>query len=376
MIKYLSKTDKNKLKGTAVVRLDFNTEDDWRMKAALPTLKFLIKAGVKVLILSHRGRPQEGGKSQIANRKANDKLSLRKDVGILGRLLKKKIGFISGFDFKEIRETLKKASEGSVFLLENLRFLPGEEKNSKKLAKDLAKLGNFYVNDAFAVSHRANASMAAITKFLPSYAGLGLEEELKHLAKVVNNPIRPLVLLVGGGKAKDKVEVLKNLEKKADALILGGAVANTILFLQGRDIGDSVVDRKDNKIFMPIINFKNLILPVDFKYSGKKILDIGPQTIRVFSDAIKGAGTVVWNGPLGLIEDNRFREGSLAMARAITKNRKCFSLVGGGETVMFLKKYKLDKKFSFVSTGGGAMLDFFAGKKLPGLIALGIEKQR
>ncbi len=374
MIKYLSKIEKSKLKGMAIVRLDFNTEDDWRMKAALPTLKFLIKAGVKVLILSHRGRPLDGGKSQIANRKSREGFSLKKDAGILGKLLKKKVGFIPGFNSKEIKEILKKAPKGSVFLLENLRFLPGEEKNSKKLAKNLAKLGNFYVNDAFAVSHRANASVAAITKFLPSYAGLGLEEELKHLAKVVNNPIRPLVLLVGGGKSKDKVEVLKNLEKKADALILGGAVANTILFLQGRDIGDSVADREDNKIFLPIINFKNFILPVDFKYGGKKILDIGPQTIKVFSDAIKGAGTVVWNGPLGLIEDKRFREGSLAMARAIAKNRKCFSLVGGGETVMFLKKYKLDKKFSFVSTGGGAMLDFFAGKKLPGLIALGIEK--
>lgn len=375
MIKYLSKIEKNKLRGTAIVRLDFNTEDDWRMKAALPTLKFLITAGVTVLILSHRGRPLEGGKSQIATRKANNKLSLRKDAGILEKLLKNKVGFIPDFDFKKIKETLKKSPKGSIFLLENLRFLAGEEKNNKKLAKDLAGLGSFYVNDAFAVSHRANASVVAITKFLPSYAGLGLEEELKHLTKVVNNPIRPLVLLVGGGKAKDKVEVLKNLEKKTDAMILGGAVANTILFLEGRDIGDSIADREDNKIFQPIINFKNLILPVDFKYSGKKILDIGPQTIKIFGDAIKGAGTVIWNGPLGLIEDKRFREGSLALARAITKNRKCFSLVGGGETVMFLKKYKLDRKFSFVSTGGGAMLDFFAGKKLPGLIALGIEKR-
>ncbi len=381
MIHFLSKADKKDLTGTAIVRLDFNTEDDWRMKTALPTLKFLLRANVKILVVSHKGRPTAanrsarggssfGGKSQIANK---NKFSLKKDAGFLGKLLGKKVHFIPHFRFGEIKKILDKSPTGSVFVLENIRFLKEEYQNSPVLAKKLAGLGNFFVNDGFAISHRKDASVAAITRFLPSYAGLGLEAEMKNLSHVMRNPKKPLVLVVGGGKPSDKVEILKNFHGKANRIILGGAVANTILAARGLNIGESVADLKNKNHYASIARYKNIVLPVDFRIRGKKILDIGLETEKLFAKEIGRAGTVIWNGPLGLMEDKNFRRGTLAVARAVAKNKKCFSLVGGGETVMFLKKHKLDKKFSFVSTGGGAMLEFLANKKLPGIKALDID---
>lgn len=370
MIKYLSKTNKKKFEGVAIVRLDFNTEDDWRLRASLPTLKFLIKAKAKILILSHRGRPLEKLKIKKAIGKNLDKFSLRKDARVLARLLGRKVIFIPHFGFSETKLILNQAPKGSVFLLENLRFLESEEKNDMKLGRDLALLGDYYINDAFAVSHRANASVVAITKFLPSYGGLGLEAEILNLSQVMKNPKRPLVLIVGGGKAKDKVGILKYFKNKADKIILGGGAANTLLFLKGFSIGDSIADRADKKDFAPILKYKNIVLPMDFRMSNKKILDIGEKTAVLFGQAISQAKTIIWNGPLGLIEDKRFDDGTIAIARAIGKNRRAYSLAGGGETVMFLKKYKLDKNFSFISTGGGAMLEFLAGEKLPGIEAL------
>ncbi len=369
MIKYLSKINPKALVGTALLRLDFNTTDDWRMRAVLPTIKLLLKTAGRIVIISHRGRPVGFDK----------KLSLRGDAAKLSKLIGgKKVTFIDHFRFAEIKKQVAAAPRGSVFLLENLRFLPGEEKNDVKIARQLASLADFYVNDAFAVSHRANASVVAITKLLPSYAGIEMEREIVLLGKVITKPKHPVVLVLGGAKASDKLGVIAHFKNKADWFLLGGGCANTILRLRGMDIKNSIKDSdpKELAALKKIAVYKNVVLPMDFVWgnggdgNGNAILDVGPKTARMFNKKIMMARTIIWSGPLGLIEKKQYTKASIAVAHAIAKNHKAFSVSGGGETVMFLKQYKLDKKFSFISTGGGAMLDFIAGKKLPGIEAL------
>lgn len=392
-LNYLSRASLKALKGVALLRLDFNTEDDWRVEAALPTIRFLLRHSSKVVIASHEGRPlpslisafakamadknaparqsfNGGGNGRMAD--FDRKLSLRKNVKNLEKFLKRQVCFVPHFHFADIKELIARSPRGSLFLLENLRFLKGETKNSKVLAKKLASLADFYVNDAFAVSHRVNASVVAITRFLPSYGGLELEKEIKFLSHALKKPSRPFVVLLGGGKAHDKVGVLQYFGRRADYLLLGGAVANTILFLKGVDIKKSVADRNPRglKELRKVLKYRNLVLPSDFIFRGGAILDVGYRTTENFVTMIGKARTVVWSGPLGLIEERTYERGTLAVAKAIAKNRKAFSLAGGGETVMFLKRHGLDKKFSFISTGGGAMLDFLAGKKMPGIEAL------
>jgi phosphoglycerate kinase len=228
------------------------------------------------------------------------------------------------------------------------------------------------VNDAFAVSHRANASVTAVPKFLPSYAGMELETEIASLGRAMIKPKRPLVVVLGGAKAGDKLGVISFFKKKADWFLLGGGPANTMLSIKGIDVEDSVRDRnpKDIKALKALANYKNLVLPNDFIWHSRFIWDLGPKAIKEFGEKIATARTILWSGPLGLIEKKQYAKGSIALVNAIAKNKKGFSIAGGGETVMFLKKYKLDKKFSFVSTGGGAMMDFLAGEKLPGIEAL------
>jgi phosphoglycerate kinase len=363
MIKYISAVDQKVLAGTALLRLDFNTEDDWRMKAVIPTIKLLLKTATHIVVISHRGRPEGFDK----------KLSLKADAAKLSKLLGgRKVTFITNFRFEEIKKQVDTAPRGSVFLLDNLRFLPGEEKNDPALAKQLASIADFYVNDAFAVSHRANASVTGIPKFLPSYAGLELENEIRSLSKAILKPAHPIVLVLGGAKASDKLGVIAYFKKKADWFLLGGGCANTILSLHGMDVGRSIkdTDPKDLAVLKTLAGNKTVVLPLDFVWSKEKILDVGPNTIGAFSKKIGVARTIIWSGPLGLIEKKQYAKASIAIARAIGRNRRAFSVSGGGETVMFLKKYKLDKKFSFISTGGGAMVDFLAGKKLPGIEAL------
>ena len=267
---------------------------------------------------------------------------------------------------------IEKAPTGSVFLLENLRFLPGEEKNDPKLAKALASLADFYVNDAFAVSHRADASISAITKFLPSYAGMELENEIKFLSHVMTKPRHPLVIILGGAKASDKLGVIAYFKKRADAFLLGGGPANTILEARGVDIKKSIEDSdpKDAASVKKIAAYSTVVIPHDFVWGNSMILDLGPKTVRTFERKVAAAKTILWSGPIGMIDRKPYDRGSIKLARAIAKNKKVFSVAGGGETVMFLKKIHLDKKFSFISTGGGAMMDFLAGEKLPGLTAL------
>ncbi len=360
-VRYLRAATRSKLQGTALLRLDFNTEDDWRMRAVVPTIMLLLRRCERIVIVSHKGRP----------RGAEKKFSLRKNAATLARLTKRKVVFIDHFRFAEIAREIAQAPRGSIFLLENLRFLKGEEANDPKLAKQLASLADFYVNDAFAVSHRANASVAAVTRFLPSYAGLELEKEIVSLGKVMR-PRRQLVLILGGAKAADKLGVIEFFRKKADWFLLGGGPANTLLSLRGEDIGRSVrdTDVKDLTALKRIVRWKNIVLPHDFVWARGAMLDIGPESVAEFKKKIAAARTIIWSGPLGLIEEPRFARGSVAVAKAVVANRKAFSVAGGGETVMFLKKYGLDRKFGFISTGGGAMVDFLAGKKLPGIEAL------
>ncbi|HUC01683.1 MAG TPA: phosphoglycerate kinase [Candidatus Paceibacterota bacterium] len=363
MIQYLSAASRKSLAGTALLRLDFNTEDDWRMVAVVPTIKLLLKTSGRIVVVSHRGRPAGFDK----------KLSLRADATKLSKLLGgRKVTFVDNFRFAEIKKRVAAAPRGSVFLLDNLRFLPGEEKNDPKLGKQLASLADFYVNDAFAVSHRANASVVAVTKFLPSYAGLELEGEIRSLGRAITAPKHPVVLVLGGAKAADKLGVIAYFKNKADWFLLGGGAANTVLWLKGVDVKNSIKDSdpKDRRALKALATQKNVIVPTDPVWGGGKILDAGPKTVAAFGRKIASARTIIWSGPLGLIEKKKYAKASIAVARAIGRNRRAFSVSGGGETVMFLKQYKLDKKFSFISTGGGAMVDFLAGKKLPGIEAL------
>ena len=358
-------------RGTALLRLDFNTEDDWRMRAVLPTIQFLLKRGCKIVIVSHRGRPTSYTLAQLNNGKRTDKkLSLRKDAVSLSRMLKKKVTFVGHFDLVRINKAVEKAPSCSIFLLDNLRFVKGEEENDPKFAGQLGSLGDFYVNDAFAVSHRANASVVAITKFLPSYAGIELEAEVTHLSAVMTRPARPFVMVIGGAKVSDKLGILRFFRKKADRFLLGGGPANTVLAARGIDVKKSLRDAPGDKAAEGIARYANVVAPIDYMWENDMILDIGPRTRTLFAQKIAAAKTILWSGPLGLIDKKPYDRGSRSVALAITKNAKAVSVAGGGETVMFLKRTRLDKKFTFISTGGGAMLDFLAGKKLPGIEAL------
>ncbi|MEY4731355.1 MAG: hypothetical protein RL681_301 [Candidatus Parcubacteria bacterium] len=361
-MKYLSKAKPRDIAGTALLRLDFNTEDEWRMEASLPTVRFLMKHAAKIVIVSHRGRPEGYDK----------KFSLERDAKRLSRYLRKPVQFVNNTHFADISMAVARAPRRSVLLLENLRFWPGEGTNDDSFAHSLAGLANYYVNDAFAVAHRTAASVVAVTEHLPSYVGFGLENEIKHLSQLSEHPKKPFVVVLGGGKAHDKLGVIRYFRRRADWFLLGGTAANTVMKLRGVNVKKSIIDTDahDTPFLRSAAHDKHVLTPVDWKIKRAMILDIGPKTVKLFTEKIRSAKTILWSGPMGLIEDAKFRKGNLALAKAVAANRGVFSVTGGGETVMFLKKYKLDRKFSFISTGGGAMLDFLAGESLPGIEAL------
>jgi 3-phosphoglycerate kinase len=393
-MKYLSSLkNKNLANKICLLRVDFNITDDdlkkqkvpLRMQAVLPTIKFLIKRRAKVVILSHRGRPKEASDKQQATRV----YTLKPFVKILSKLLKKPVSFITLKELGLINKTkreIKDSARGSIFLLENLRFFPGEDKNDQKFAKNLASLGTFYVNDAFAFSHRPTASIVGIPKFLASYAGLLLEKEIKNLSQVMKKPKKPLVIILGGAKISDKIGVIKNFLKKADYLLLGGGVANTFFAAQRLPIGKSLYEEQMIPTAKLLLRSRKIILPIDSVVQAKKILDIGPQTIKKYSQVIKKAKTIVWNGPMGYIENPKFAKGSKAISQAILKTRafsaprpkgrgggpRGLAIIGGGETISIFPAacFKLHASKLFISTGGGAMLEYLAGKKLPGIVVL------
>lgn len=340
-MKFLDLLKKSNLTGkVCLLRVDFNVDpsagsgrdhqDALRLESSLPTMKWLLNKGARLVILSHRGRP-EG---------IDPKLSLKIFAPFLQKNLKEKIEFL-----KEIPSSLPK---GRVILIENLRFWPGEEGDDAKFAHRLARLGDFYVNDAFAVCHRKNSSVTQLPKLLPSYAGLLLEKEIKTLSAAMKNPKKPLVLIFGGTKVSDKLPIIKNLLPKAGRILIGSSVLNDIGLLP-----------KSGKVFKPI----------DWVEQDHLAMDIGPLTAELFIGEIKKAKTIIWNGPVGKFEDKKFVVGSRALAKAVAAS-KAFSIIGGGETTQLILELGLRKKIGFLSTGGGAMLEFLSGNELPGIKVL------
>lgn len=369
-MKFLSKLKRQKLSSeTVLLRVDLNVEkveDSLRLEASIPTIEWLIACGAKIVILSHRGRPKIAEGALTTNDPA---LSLRVVIPFLMKRLGRNINFIDSQDLRVAQNLISEAPEGSINMLENLRFHSGEEANEAKFAKKLAALGTMYVNDAFAVSHRKNASVVAITKYLPSYAGLLFEKEYATLSDVLRKPQHPLIFIIGGAKTTDKAPVIKNFLKIADHFLLGGGAGNTALAASGVDIKNSIHDPALIGFMKNMLKSGKLELISDWVGEDGKILDIGPKTIENFSLLIKTAKTVIWNGPLGLFENPKFANGSIVIAKAIAESG-AFSIIGGGETTQLILSLTLQNKFSFLSTAGGAMLEFLAGKKLPGVEAL------
>lgn len=393
---------------TVLLRVDLNEEidefgklmDDFRIQAIVPTIKFLRQHGAKVIVLSHAGRPDG---------KWNDNLSLSPMAKKLAEIMKLKfietesripeypiehLVFVKADITKPaVQSAIKNSSPKEVLVLENLRFYPGEDDNSASFAKTLANLGDVFVNDAFAVSHRKAASTAAIAKYMPAYVGPSLEKEIKNLDYIATKAKKPFVLMMGGIKISDKAKILSRLGKRADHILVGGGLANIFFAAEGLSIGESVIEKESVKLAWALMkNFKDkLVLPKDVAVfdtknpSGKaiiksrfdirateKICDIGPKTILEYAKILKQAKTICWNGPVGYFEKKPFRAGTMSLARIIgaVSKGKAFSAAGGGETVAAIRQAHQLEFFDHVSTGGGAMLEYLSGSDLPGLKVL------
>ena len=367
------------LSGKAVLlRADLNVpsknrvvKDDYKIVMILPTIRFLLRHNCRLIVATHLGRDNTA--KPIAKR--------------LAELLDRKVLFVSDCVGDKAAKTIAGAKAGEIILLENLRFDAREEKNDKKFAKNLARLADIYVNDAFAVSHRDHASVSAIKKYLPSYAGLLLEQEILNLEKVLK-PKQPLVSIIGGAKVETKIALLNSLAKKSKRILIGGALANNFIAAHGFNIGRSLANKTSISLAAVLVKkHDNIILPVDvlvakkinsasFKVKSVNqvkndeiILDIGPRTVKLFADFIKEANTIIWNGPLGLFENTHFKHGTLSIARLVAARStgKAYGLVGGGETIEALRLTKMELYIDWVSTGGGAMLAFLSGELMPGL---------
>ncbi|MGH2457805.1 MAG: phosphoglycerate kinase [Chloroflexota bacterium] len=372
-----------------LVRVDFNVPmdaagditDDRRIRAALPTIQFLIDHGARVILVSHLGRP--GGQP-------NPTYSLRPVAARLQQLLGQPVTFVPETVGPVAEAAVQKLLPGQVALLENVRFYPGEERNDPGFAEQLAKLADLYVNDAFGTAHRAHASTVGVTRFLPAVSGFLMEKELQTLGSALESPRRPLVAIVGGAKISSKISILRNLLPRVDHLLIGGGMANTFLRAQGYDIGRSLVEVNQIPVARQIIVAAGpkltlpvdvvvaseplatalvIVSPVDQVATDQMILDVGPQTVDRFARIVAAAGTVIWNGPLGMAEVTPFAEGTLGVARAVAQ-ASATSIVGGGDLVGVLEQLGLADRMSHVSTGGGASLEFLEGKVLPGVAAL------
>ena len=389
------------IKGKRVLmRVDFNVDvdekgkviDDFRIQRTLPTLKFLQESRAeKIILISHLGQPEK-------NDFWTEKFTLKPIADYLEKILKEKIYFCSLKDFKEIKEVIDKSEKGAIWLLENIRYHEGENTNDKNLAQQLSQLGDIYINEAFSVSHREAASLCAITEFLPSYPGLLFQEEIEHLNKIIKNSEPPTVMILGGAKMTDKIPVIEKFFNLANFILIGGAIANTILKSWNFEIGNSLFEEEMIEKAKNLGSDKaELILPGDFLVLTKKqqknkrelgkiekedtILDIGPVAASTFQRIISQARTIFWNGPMGRIEDERFSEGTKIIIEAILSNAKARTLIGGGDTLMSIKLLKPEYRIPayagrqntenrFFSTGGGAMLKYLAGENLPALRAL------
>jgi phosphoglycerate kinase len=363
---------------TVFLRVDWNCPlkdgeiiDDNRIRATIPTIEFLQSKNCKIIIGTHLGRPDGEVVQSLSTRP------------LAKRFSELHAGKIIATDYvieSPVREQLSSLRAKEVLVLGNLRWYAEEETNNLAFANVLASYADIYVNDAFAVSHRAHASVDGITNFLPSYAGFLLEKEVKMLSTLTESPRHPFVIVLGGAKIKDKIGLIKKFAESADQILIGGAIANTLEFFKGQDIGSSFYEPDlEDKIEGIISSAKDkLVLPVDddrkIDADGKfSILDIGPETIKKFSGIIAEAKTIFWNGNMGFTEDKNYQSGTIEIAQAI-KSNQFTKIVAGGDTVGFLDSRKMLDGFTFVSTGGGAALEFLAGDELPGLKVLGYYK--
>jgi phosphoglycerate kinase len=374
------------------IRVDFNVPlddnlmitDDRRIRSTLPTINYAIDEGAKVVLSSHLGRPKG---------KVDPKFSLASVAKRLQRLLNKEVVFASDCIGSQVEALVSKMKSGDVLLLENLRFHPEEERNDEKFARSLANLADVYVNDAFGAAHRAHASTVGITKFLPSAAGLLLEKEIEYLKGAIDNPVKPFIAILGGAKVSGKIGVLENLVGKVDKVIVGGGMAFTFIKAMGYEIGDSLVEDsmlgtaervqmklKENavKFYLPVdcVIAQNTgptavikIVPTQEIPKGWKALDIGPASVKLFSEVLQDAKTILWNGPMGMFEMDAFSRGTFDIAKAIA-DAYALTIVGGGDTDLAVSRAGVSGTISFISTGGGASLQLLEGKELPGIAAL------
>lgn len=374
-MKFLSNLTKQDLAGkTVLLRVDFNidrenAEHSWRLESIFGTIEFLLESNTKIVLMSHVGRPKSIFKIGQTALNVEEDESLAFIKPILEKRFEGAVSFIPHFDFEKIKFDIEKANLPAIFLLENLRLLSGEESNDPELSRALSSLGDIYVNDAFAVDHRAHASTYGITNFLPHYAGLRLEAEIDNLSKFLD-PSRPLVVIIGGAKISDKIDVILGFLDKADYLLTGGGLSTTLLKARGLDVGGSLYDEDKIDFAKELLGSSKILIPIDSRKDGDVILDIGPKTEKKYGDVIRKAKSVVWSGPVGYFERPEFANGSKFIAQEII-NSGAKSLVGGGQTALLLLEMGVIDKFTFVSTGGGAMLDFLVNKKLPGIEALG-----
>lgn len=386
-------TDYKYLKGTKVLlRDDLNVPinkrgvitDDKKIIEAIPTIKYLIEQGAKVIIVSHLGRPKG---------KRAPEFSLAPVVEKLKELLDKPVLFETDLFSEHMQKMIRTMKNGDVMVLENIRYYPEEEVNDDEFSKKLARIADIYCNDAFGTAHRAHASTAGVTKYMPSYCGLLMAKEVEVFSELLTEPKRPFVVVLGGSKVSDKIKLISNLIDKVDGIIIGGAMAYTFLVAQGFNVGASKVDEakieyaklllekatnKKVKIYLPVdhLTAKEFSFLADYDVCSSENfpddgigMDIGPKTIKLFTKVIKSAKTVYWNGPMGVFEYKRFSKGTRAVAKAMAENPNQM-VVGGGDSASAVRNFGLEKDFYFVSTGGGASLALLEGSELPGIVNL------
>ena len=388
MFKKKSVTDIEGKGKRVFVRVDYNVPskddkvtDDTRIVAAMPTLEYLLEHSAAVILFSHLGRPKGG---------PDPKYSLKPVVAHLSGLLGRPVAFVDDCVGPVAEAASKALKAGEVLVLENTRFHPEEEKNDPELAKKMASLADVYVNDAFGSAHRAHASTEGVAHYLPAVAGFLMEKEIQYLGQAIADPKRPFVAILGGAKISDKIGVIRNLLTKADQVLIGGGMANTFFKAQGYSVGDSLYEEEALETAHQLLQSGtlNLYLPIDVVIGdrfdaeaekkiiaaasvpdGWRILDIGPKTVIAFGKTLAGAGTIVWNGPMGVFEFPRFAEGTVGVAKAVAAS-KAVSIIGGGDSVAAINQAGLADQITHISTGGGASLEMLEGLELPGLVAL------